>query len=354
VAENNGKTPREKSMKKYAITAALMLGALTHPAWAEKPAAPEKSKVTIAVGGRATLPYLPITVATHKGFFKDAGLDVEFFDVAGGTRALQSVVGGGADVAAGGYQHTISLQAKGQYISCLGLLIQNIGVALIMRKDLAEKYSSPADLKGLKIGVTSVGSGTHQFVTHLLSSAGLTNNDIAAIGVGTGSVAVAALRSGKVDAMPMGEPIVTMMADEAKIVEEAISTKSAEKHFGGPVPIICIYAPETFAKENPRTAQALANGLVRALQWIQKASAEEIADSVPEGDLQGAGGRELFVRAVENAKEMYSPDGVIPDGGPERVLKMLREFDESVRNVNIDFSRTFTNEFVKAAVRAKQ
>ena len=37
----------------------------------------EKKKVTIAVGGKNLLYYLPLTVAEQKGFFKDEGLDVE-------------------------------------------------------------------------------------------------------------------------------------------------------------------------------------------------------------------------------------------------------------------------------------
>ena len=47
---------------------------------------PEKKKVTIAVGGKNLLYYLPLTIAEQRGYFKDEGLDVEIVDFAGGAK----------------------------------------------------------------------------------------------------------------------------------------------------------------------------------------------------------------------------------------------------------------------------
>ena len=58
----------------------------------------EKSKVSIAVGGKAAFYYLPLTISEQLGYFKAEGLDVEISDFAGGARALQALVGGSADV----------------------------------------------------------------------------------------------------------------------------------------------------------------------------------------------------------------------------------------------------------------
>ena len=61
----------------------------------------EKPKVTIAVGGKNLLYYLPLTIAESLGYFKAEGLDVTIADFAGGSRALQAMVGGSADVVSG-------------------------------------------------------------------------------------------------------------------------------------------------------------------------------------------------------------------------------------------------------------
>ena len=42
--------------------------------------------------------YLPLSIAEARGYFKDEGLDVSIADFAGGSKALQAVVGGSADV----------------------------------------------------------------------------------------------------------------------------------------------------------------------------------------------------------------------------------------------------------------
>ena len=66
----------------------------------------------IAVGGKAALYYLPLTIAEQLGYFKDEGLNVAISDFPGGARALQAVVGGSADVVSGAYEHTINMQSK--------------------------------------------------------------------------------------------------------------------------------------------------------------------------------------------------------------------------------------------------
>ena len=82
----------------------------------------EKKKVTIAVGGKSALYYLPLTIAEELGYFKDEGLDVEIVDFAGGSKSLQAVVGGSADVVSGAYEHTINLQARKQYFTEFALM----------------------------------------------------------------------------------------------------------------------------------------------------------------------------------------------------------------------------------------
>jgi NitT/TauT family transport system substrate-binding protein len=58
----------------------------------------EKPKLTIAVGGKNLLYYLPLTVAEVRGYLKDEGLDVTIADFAGGSRARRRSSGGSADV----------------------------------------------------------------------------------------------------------------------------------------------------------------------------------------------------------------------------------------------------------------
>ena len=126
--------------------------------------APEKAKVHLGVGGKTSLYYLPLTVTEKLGYFKDAGLEVEISDFAGGARSLQALMGGSVDVVTGSFDHTIQIQAKGEQIIALVQMGRFPGFALALRKEKADAYKSAKDLKGMKIGVTAPGSSTHFMV----------------------------------------------------------------------------------------------------------------------------------------------------------------------------------------------
>lgn len=86
--------------------------------------------VKIAVGGKALYYYLPISIAESLGYFKDEGLDVEIIDFQGGSRSLQAVVGGSADVVSGAFEHTLSMQARGQAMQAFVLRAERRSASL--------------------------------------------------------------------------------------------------------------------------------------------------------------------------------------------------------------------------------
>src|SRR5215467_13024034 len=150
---------------------ALALGAPAHGK------AVEKKQLTLAVGGKSALYYLPLTICERLGYFKEQGLDVTINDFRGGAQSLQALVGGSIDVVAGAYEHTIRMQAKGQDIKAVIELGRFPGIVLAVKKDKAAQVKSFADLKGLKIGVTAPGSSTNFFVMYLMVKNGLKPDD---------------------------------------------------------------------------------------------------------------------------------------------------------------------------------
>jgi len=55
--------------------------------------------VRLAVGGKSSLYYLPLSVTERLGYFKEVGLDVEISDFAGRRRSrCRALIGGSADV----------------------------------------------------------------------------------------------------------------------------------------------------------------------------------------------------------------------------------------------------------------
>src|SRR3546814_437561 len=196
---------QEGSMKKFAIAAAIVAAGLL-PALAARADSVEKPDVSIAVGGKVALYYLPLTIAESKGYFKAEGLNARVLDFQGGSKSVQAVVGGSADILSSAYEHMINLQARGQYLKTFVLQGRYPGFALSVATAKADKYKTAADLKGMKIGVTSPGSSTNIMVNLLLAKVGMSPNDVAIIGVGAGAGVVAAMKNNEVDAVVQADP----------------------------------------------------------------------------------------------------------------------------------------------------
>lgn len=311
----------------------------------------EKSKITIAVGGKSLFYYLPLTIAERLGYFKDEGLTAEIVDFPGGAKALEAMVGGSADVVSGAYEHTISMQAKGVAIQELVVQGRYNGIVLGIQKSKAAAYKSPKDLKEMKIGVTAPGSSTNYFVNTLLARNGLPPDSVSIIGVGAGAGAVAAMQRGDIDAISNLDPVITQLEMAGSIVP-VVDTRTAQgmkQVYGDAYAAGCIYAPAEFAKKYPKTAQALVNAMVRALKWIKKATPEQIVATVPP-EYYGSN-KALYEAALKKNLDGFSADGLNSMQAAQNVYKVLNAFDPLVQKAKIDLAKTYDNSFVQQALK---
>jgi len=326
----------------------LGAGALAAPALL-RAQSPEKPRLTIAVGGKNLLYYLPLSIAESQGYFKAEGLDVTIVDFAGGSKALQAVVGGSADVVSGAFEHTLLMQPKGIRLRAFALQGRAPQIVLGVNPKTMPGYRTVADLKGRKIGVTAPGSSTNVLANFVLAKAGLKPGDVSIIGVGAGSGAVAAMRAGQIDAISNLDPVITLLqrSGDLKIVSDTRIVAEADKAFGGPMPAGCMYAPQAFIDRNPATVQAIANAIVRADKWIQGAGPADIVKAVPESYLLGD--RAVYIDAFLASKGALSPDGLFPAEGAATALRALQSVDESMKTAHIDLAAAWTNDFVRQA-----
>lgn len=310
----------------------------------------EKPQLTLAVGGKNLLYYLPLTIAEQLGYFKAEGLDVKIVDFAGGSQALRALVGGSADVVSGAFEHTVNMQPKGQKLRAIVLMGRAPQIVLGVNPKTMPQFKTVADLKGKKIGVTAPGSSTNVMTNFVLAKAGLKPSDVSIIGVGAGNGAVAAMRAGQVDALANLDPVISLLSrsNDIKIVSDTRVVAEADRVFGGPMPAACLYVPQAFVDKHPRTAQALTTAIVRANQWIQKAGPGDIIKAVPEGYLLGD--RAVYIDAFLAAKGALSPDGLFPDKGAETALRALASIDPEIGKATIDLKAVYTNDFAKAAL----
>ena len=309
----------------------------------------EKKQLTLGVGGKSALYYLPLTICERLGYFKEQGLDVIIEDFRGGAQSLQALVGGSVDVVTGAYEHTIRMQAKGQDIRAVIELGRFPGIAVGLRKDRAPAYKSAADLKGTKIGVTAPGSSTHFFVMYLMSKAGLAPSDASYIGVGAAASAVAAMKRGEIDALSNVDPMITRLEQDGdiKIIADSRTEEGTRAIFGGSNPAAVLYLKHQFAQSNPNTVQALVNAFYKTLKWLEKATPDAIAATVPEEYFLGD--KALYLAAVKANKQVYSLTGLVAPAGMQSSADMLTAFDPELKAAKVDLSRTFEDRLVRKA-----
>jgi NitT/TauT family transport system substrate-binding protein len=310
---------------------------------------PEKNKVSIAVGGKSAFCYLPLTIAEQLGYFRVEGLDVEISDFADGARALQAAVGGAADVVSGSYENTINLQSRNQLFQSFVLQGRAPQIAMGISTKAMPGYRGVAELRGKKIGVSSPGSSTNMVANIVLSRAGLKASDVNFVGVGTWMEALAALRSGRIDAMSNTDPLMTVLEQkgDVRIISDTRTLKGTHEVFGGPMPASCLYAPVDYVQKNPNTCQALANAIVHALKWLQTAGPSDIIKTVPEAYLLGD--RALYLASFNKVREAIALDGVLPEEGAKTALKAMASFEAGVRPDKLELGKTYTNEFARRA-----
>ena len=338
--------------RRHFLGGVASLGALSVAgtrAGAQPAGAPEKQKVSLGVGGKPLLYYLPLTVAERKGFFKDEGLTVEINDFGGGAKSLQALIGGSVDVVTGAYEHTIRMQAKGQMIQAVCELGRFPAIVVAVKKDKAGEIKSAADFKGRRIGVTAPGSSTAITAQYAMVKAGLKPNDAAFIGIGGGAGAVAAMQKGEIEIISHLDPVIAKLEEDG-LLTVLIDTRTEEGTkglFGGSNPAAVVYLKQDFIAANPNTTQRLANAHLKALRWLAAAKPEDVADLVPPE--YHLGDKPLYLKAVKNSLEGYSRTGIIPPAGQASVLDMLRKLDPELANAKIDLAATFTDRFIRRA-----
>jgi NitT/TauT family transport system substrate-binding protein len=307
--------------------------------------------VRISVGSY-NLNNLPFPVAAGLGLYEKEGLEVTVENFAsGGSKTLQALVAGSTDIAVGFYDHTIQMQSQNKAVVAFIQLARNSGLVLAGGKDSTFDPAKPETIKGAKIGITSPGSSSDFFVRYYLQRNGLSADDVSLIGVGSGSAAVAALEQGKVDLLVNYDPAATFIEAKSvgKILIDARSDEGAKEIYGGIYPTSVLYATQDYIDANPETVQKVTNATVKALEWMDSHSAEEIVEKLPKEFISGD--RETYIRAVENAKAIFSTDGLISEEGVKTPLAVLKSFNEKVAAAEIDLSKTYTNDFVAKAPR---
>ncbi len=191
-------------------------------------------KVTFAMGAGAfyfTLHY----ISEAGGYYTAEGIELDSVNVSSGPRQTSAIMGGSADVAPLGLQLVVQAAqnagnivaiSAGYNILPMSVLLSNAAIAKVGITDGMATDDKVKRLKGLKIGITTPGSGTDDMVRALLRKRGMDpDHDVTIQPLVNAEGMLAALERGATDGFCFTSPIPELAVSRnlGKIILEPLN-----------------------------------------------------------------------------------------------------------------------------------
>jgi len=250
------------------VIAALAFALLANPAGAA-----EKVKMSTF---QSNFCCFPVYVAQHLKLFEKHGVEVELV-YGTGIQVANILISGSTDFGAFAIEHGVAVTSKGQDVKLLVVTLTRPPFSVIVRNEVPTPNAGKpypqmlADLKGLKIGISTPGASTDVTLRFLLREAGLDpQKDVTIVPVGDPTTALAGLKNGLIDGNMSVEPTQTAAVTGLKIAKHVLNIENGE----GPelfrdFAYNGVFARGSTLKERPQAARAVVNAIIEAEQRIQ-------------------------------------------------------------------------------------
>ncbi len=223
-----------------------------------KPSSSELTKINLPMGYVANVQFSPFYVGKERGYFEKAGFDVTF-DYRWETDGIQLVAAGEIPFSIASGDQIIQARSKGLPVVAVAAWYQKFPVAVIALEDTP--LSSPADMRGLRIGIPETFGASYIGLRALLKAGGLTEADIDLQTIGY--TQLAALTMGTVDAVVVyanNEPVV--LAQEGTRFNVLYVTDYAN------IVSAVIVSNDTMVKEHPKDVDAFVTAFLSGLKDV--------------------------------------------------------------------------------------
>ena len=277
--------------------------------------------------------FVPLDVGMQNGIFKKNGLDVDASAFGGDAKMQQAMAADSIDVGIGSGP-AMAFIAKGAPIKAVAAMAgRPLLLTLVARNDGSIK--SVADVKGKRVGVSTVGSLTYWVADELSRQKGWGAGGIEIAPVGAFKPMLAALKTKQIDAMVTDVATAYEMekSGEGKIV---FRFGDLVKDFH----IHVIFATNKSIASRPETLRAFLKGWFETIAFMRKnkANTVQIAKDIMETDAGIAG------RVYDELMPMFSDDGKFDS---KALAVLSRSYVElKVLDKEPDMSKLYTEAFL--------
>ena len=287
----------------------------------------------VGKAGREAFSFVPLDIGVRTGIFKRHGLDIEIANFGGDAKLQQAMAADGIDIALGSGPG-LAFIVKGSPVKGIAAMAgPPLLFALVVRND--DSIKTVADLKGRKVGVSTVGSVTSWIINEVSRQQGWGFDGITQVPVGENAARVAAVRSKALDGciVDLASALNFVQRGEGRIL---LRFGDLVKDFH----IHVIFATDKVIAERPNSLRAFLKGWFEtiALMRKDKTKSVEIAADVMGTDAATAGG------IYDELMPMFSDTGRF---NPKALAVLRRSFVEmKTLPEEPDMSRLYTEAFL--------
>lgn len=283
-----------------------------------------------AASSSRSLSQVPLLLADMRGYFKEAGADVNWKYIENQPAVMAALVSGEVDVASIGCQGVFDANVAGQDIQ----VITGISAAnslLVLSSKVASTLKVKADaplndrlraLKGMKIATSPVGTTNFAYLNYYLREAGLdSQKDVTILPAPDPGSIVAGVRGGRFDAGAYSvgglEPL---LADGSGVLWVSIARGDVPSLAG--VLITCIAARSSYVKANPGVVKAIQVAMAKAANIARgPSSTTEIAAEVKQKWFAGMDPK-LYQLSYASAMPGWYAEARIPKKSYDRLIEI--------------------------------
>ncbi|GAB4463517.1 MAG: ABC transporter substrate-binding protein [Anaerolineales bacterium] len=294
------------------------------------------TKVRLPMGYIPNIQYAPFYVAVEKGYFKDAGFEIEF-DYSFETKGVELVAAGELPFAVVSGEQVLLARAQGLPVTYVAAWYQQYPVSVVAKSEAG--VIVPQDLKGKKIGLPGLFGANYIGLRALLNAGKLTEADVTLDAIGFNQVeTMAAGTQDIVVGYSANEPI--QLRARGIAVTEIRVADYAQLAANG------LLTSEKMIAENPETVRAFVGAFLKGLQYTLDHPDEAFTLSaayIPNfADLDAEVQKQVLATSLEQwqAERLGYSD---PQAWANMQSVLL---DMGLLTQELDLSKAFTNEFV--------
>jgi NitT/TauT family transport system substrate-binding protein len=297
----------------------------------------ELTKIRLPMGYIPNIQFAPFYVAIQKGYFREAGIEIDF-DYKFETEGVKLVGAGELPFAIVSGEQVLPARAQGLPVEYVAAWYQQFPVSVVAKSELG--ILIPQDLKGKKIGLPGLFGATYVGLRALLHAAKMSESDVTLDSIGFNQV----------DLMAAGQQdIVVGYAENEPIQLRARGIPVTEIRVADYVQLASngILASEKVIKENPALVRSFVGAFLKGLSDTIANPDEALQISaayIPNfSDLDA----KVQKQVLETSIEQWKTDrlGYSDPHAWENMQDVLLE--AGLITQKLDLSKAYTNEFIQ-------